>query len=157
MKVLDTNLEIKEKKYNNPNIIGVLSSLFPRDAYLVVLWDNFNRTYGMMVSTFEGGDFTTPDSNEDYYYKIDSNTFHVAFDGDEREYPEYLRNLSLLSRTAKGIIIEGSKFFPTRVFDCIILDSRMARVVGIGSNSRGEELFDIVETARCSKVLYMSV
>ena len=156
-KVLDTNLEIKERKYNSPTIIRLLSKLFPENAYLIVLWDNFNGTYGMMISTFEGGDFTTPDSNEDYYYTIDSNTLYVSLDGDKRVYPKCLKNKSLLSRTITGIITEGSKFYPTRVFDCIILDSRMGRIVGIGSNSSGEELFDIEETAKCSKVLYMSI
>lgn len=157
MRVPDTKLEIKEKKYNNPNIIRLLESFFPKDACMVVLWDNFNGTYGMRITVEESNYPTAPNSYEDYYYVIDSNSFYLSLDGDKREYPDSLKNIPLLCRTVRGIITEGSKFYPTRVFDCIILDSRMGKYVGIGSNSSGEELFDIEETARCSKVLYMSV
>lgn len=161
MKVPDTNLEIEKRKYNNPNIIRLLSSFFSKDACMMILWDNFNGMYGMRVTVEESNYPTAPNSYEDYYYVIDSNSFYVSLDGDEREYPESLKNKSFLSKTARGIITEASKFYPTRVFDCIILDSsnytKMGRCVGIGSNSNGEELFDIKETARCSKVLYISV
>ena len=49
MKVPDTNLEIEKRKYNNPNIIRLLSSFFPKDACMVILWDNFNGMYGVRV------------------------------------------------------------------------------------------------------------
>lgn len=162
MRVPGTKLEIKEKKYNNPNIIRLLESFFPKDACMVVLWDNFNETYGMRVTVKEDNYPTAPNSYDDYYYIIDSNSFYVSFEGDKREYPDSLKNIPLLCRTARGIITEASKFYPTRVFDCIILDTsnyiKMGRCVGIGSNSsNNEELFDIKETSRCSKILYMSV